>query len=61
MSYSKTIETLSKLENVENIKVLFEKKRLPIFEEISPNYNGIKSKLFDDIKSLINEKSEIYN
>ena len=61
MSYSKTIETLSKLENVENIKVLFEKKRLPIFEEISPNYNGIKSKLFDDIKSLICEKSEIYN
>jgi hypothetical protein len=61
MSYSKTIETLSKLENVENIKVLFEKKRLPIFEEISPNYNGIKSKLFDDIKSLICEKTEFYH
>ena len=61
MSYSKTIETLSKLENVENIKVLFEKKRLPIFEAISPNFNGIKSQLFDDIKSLICEKSEIYN
>ena len=31
MSYSKTIETLSKLENVENIKVLFEKKKITYF------------------------------
>ena len=59
MSYCKTLETLSKLENVENIKTLFEKKRLPIFKEICPNYEGIKSELFDDIKSLINDNSQM--
>ena len=58
MSYSKTLQTLSKLENVENIKTLFEKKRLPIFEHICPNYEGIKSELFDDIKSLIKQNSQ---
>ena len=61
MSYSKTLQTLSKLENVENIKTLFEKKRLPIFEKICPNYEGIKSELFDDIKSLLKEQSQIFN
>ena len=34
MSYGKILETISKLENVENIKKLVEKPRLPIFEEI---------------------------
>ena len=43
------------------LKFYLKKKRLPIFEAISPNFNGIKSQLFDDIKSLICEKSEIYN
>ena len=61
MSYSKTIETLSKLENVENIKVLFENKKITYFKQISLNYNGIKNQLFDDIKSLICEKTEFYH
>ena len=60
MSYCKTMETLSKLENVENIKTLFEKPRLKIFESIVPNIENSKSELFDDIKSLIYENKEIY-
>ena len=61
MSYSKTMETLSKLENVENIKTLFEKPRLTIFESIVPNVDGCKSELFDDIKSLTYDNSEMFN
>ena len=60
MSYTKTMETLSKLENVENIKTLFEKPRLKIFESFAPNYENTKSELFDDIKSLTYENNEIY-
>ena len=61
MSYAKTMETLSKLENVENIKTLFEKPRLTIFESIVPNVDGCKSELFDDIKSLTYDNSEMFN
>ena len=60
MSYTKTMETLSKLENVENIKTLFEKPRLKIFESFAPNVENTKSELFDDIKSLTYENNEIY-
>ena len=53
MSYGKILETISKLENVENIKKLIEKPRLTIFKEICGNDNqNIKSRLLDDIKSL---------
>ena len=52
MTYEKTLETLSKLENVENIKKLIEKPRLPVFKEICNNKENIQSRLLEDIKSL---------
>ena len=52
MTYEKTLETISKLENVENIKKLIEKPRLKIFEEICGNKEDIESRLLEDIKSL---------
>ena len=55
MTYKKTLETISKLENVENIKKLIEKPRLAIFKEICNNKNIIKSNLFDDIKKINKE------
>ena len=50
MSYSKILETISKLENVGNIKKLIEKPRLPVFEEICKNEEGSESRLLKDIK-----------
>ena len=55
MTYKKTLETISKLENVENIKKLIEKPRLAIFKEICNNKNIIKSNLLDDIKKINKE------
>jgi hypothetical protein len=52
MTYKKTLETISKLENVENIKKLIEKPRLSVFKEIIENKNLIKSTLLDDIKEI---------
>ena len=53
MSYGKILETISKLENVENIKKLVEKPRLNVFKEICSDDNqNIKSRLLDDIKGL---------
>ena len=53
MSYGRILETISKLENVENIKKLIEKPRLNVFKEITGNNNqNIQSRLLDDIKSL---------
>ena len=52
MSYGKILETISKLENVENIKKLIEKPRLPVFQEICENKENIQSRLLEDIKSL---------
>ena len=52
MTYKKTLETISKKENIENIKKLIEKPRLSIFKEIFPNKNLIKSTLLDDIKKI---------
>ena len=37
MTYGKILETISKLENVENIKKLIEKPRLSCFQEICDN------------------------
>ena len=50
MTYGKILETISKLENVENIKKLIEKPRLPVFLEISEE--KMESRLLEDIKSL---------
>ena len=52
MTYKKTLETISKLENIENIKKLIEKPRLDIFKEIYENKNLTKSTLLDDIKKI---------
>ena len=47
--------TISKLENIENIKKLIEKPRLSIFKEIYENKNSLKSSLFEDIKKINKE------
>ena len=52
MSYTKTLETISKLENVENIKKLISKPRLTIFKEIYDDEISIENCLLDDIKSI---------
>jgi hypothetical protein len=52
MTYGKILETISKLENVENIKKLIEKPRLPIFKEICDNKKNTPSRLLEDIKGL---------
>ena len=57
MTYKKILETISKLENVDNIKKLIEKPRLKVFKEIIDNKNTeqYESRLLDDIKCLKNE------
>ena len=52
MSYTKILETISKFENVGNIKKLVEKPRLKVFEEICKNEEGTESRLLNDIKKL---------
>ena len=52
MTYKKTLETISKFENVENIKELIAKPRLSIFKEFVQNKKSIKSRLLDDIKKI---------
>ena len=52
MTYKKTLETISKFENIGNIKELIEKPRLSIFKEIYENKDSIKSTLFEDIKKI---------
>ena len=54
MSYTKILETISRMENVGNIKKLVEKPRLAIFEEICKDEEGNESRLLDDIKKLRN-------
>ena len=55
MTYKKTLETISKLENIENIKKLIEKPRLSVFEQIIENKKLIKSTILDDIKEINQE------
>lgn len=55
MTYKMTLETISKLENVENIKELIEKPRLSVFKEIVYNKKTLKSRLLDDIKKIHKE------
>ena len=52
MSYKKTLETISKIENVENIKKLISKPRLSVFREICDDKISIENCLLDDIKSI---------
>ncbi|MCQ2816551.1 MAG: zinc finger CCCH domain-containing protein [archaeon] len=61
MSYTKTLKTLSKLENVQNIKSFAEKRRLPIFQQIVPSTEKESNEncfLFEEIKKLT--ASDIY-
>ena len=58
ISYLTIIQTLSKLENINNIKALVEKNRLEIFSTFANNNK--KSELFNDIKFLVEEDSNLY-
>ncbi len=59
ISYLTIIQTLSKFENINNIKTLVEKNRLQIFSNFT-SFNNNKSKLFSDIKFLVEEDSDLY-
>lgn len=60
MTYKTILDTISKLENVENIKKLIEKPRLEVFKEIidDKQQEHCESRLLDDIKSI--NKSDIF-
>lgn len=62
MSYTKIMKTISKMENVENIKKLMDKPRLQIFKEIvdDSSIEQKESTLLDDIKSLKNDNISLY-
>ena len=53
MCYKKILETISKFENIENIKALINKPRLTIFKEINDkeDYLGVND-LLKDIKNI---------
>jgi hypothetical protein len=59
MTYKKILDTISKLENVDNIKKLIGKPRLSIFKEIIEDKNIVQteSRLLDDIKALKKENN----
>ena len=59
MTYKKILDTISKLENVDNIKKLIGKPRLSIFKEIVDDKNIVQteSRLLDDIKALKKENN----
>ena len=52
MSYSKILETFSKIESLENIENIIEKPRLQVFKDIVNIKENIPSRLFDDVKKL---------
>ena len=52
MSYSKILETFSKIESLENIVNIIEKPRLQVFKDIVNIKENIPSRLFDDVKKL---------
>ena len=58
MSYNKILETISKPENIINIKKIVEKPRLKIFKEILPENENNKSRLLDDLKVVIKKENE---
>ena len=58
MSYKKTLETISKIENIENITKLIDKPRLSVFKDICDPEISIEQNLLDDIKRI--NKDEIY-
>ena len=52
MTYKKILETISKQENIENIKDLIPKPRLSVFQEIVDIDKENKKNLLDDIKNI---------
>ena len=59
MTYKKVLETISKLENIDNIKKLIGKPRLQIFKDIINNkeIEQRESRLLEDIKALKKENN----
>ena len=55
MSYKKTLETISKLENVENIKKLISKPRLSVFKEICSDQISTEDYLLNNIQNIHKE------
>ena len=55
MTYTKILETISKPENIENIKGLRIKPRLSVFKNIVNNKKEIKNTLLEDIKNIYKE------
>ena len=55
MSYTKILEMISKQENIENIKSLILKNRLPVFKNIVSIKKDAKNTLLDDIKKIYKE------
>ena len=55
MSYTKILEMISKQENIENIKSLILKNRLPVFKNIVSIKKDAKNTLLDDIKNIYKE------
>ena len=55
MTYKKTLETISKIENIGNIKELIEKPRLSVFKEIVEDKKSVKSTWLEDIKKIYKE------
>ena len=55
MTYTKILETISKPENIENIKGLTLKSRLSVFKNIISNKKYIENTLLEDIKNIYKE------
>ena len=55
MSYKKVMSTLSKIENIENIKKIDVKPRLLVFSSIAKCEEASQSTLFEDIKNLVTD------
>ena len=58
MSYAKTLETISKVENIDNIKKLISKPRLTIFKEIIDEKISLENNLLEDIKNI--NKNDVF-
>ena len=58
MSYKKTLETISKIENIENITKLIDKPRLSVFKDICDPEISIEQNLLDDADMKYREALE---